>query len=116
LFPGLRDIGDLSQPASDFPEEYASLCIRLGMTEQIKRRYIIVKQPGKIPDKKRPIQSHAGAFDMLRELRGLYPDALLLLCEITWDDDLWVSDGDEVLHLQEILGVISTGKKRDKTS
>jgi hypothetical protein len=39
------------------------------MTGQIKNRYIVAARPGHVPEKKRPVQPHDGALDMLHELR-----------------------------------------------
>ena len=60
-------------------------------------------------DKKTGLRARQEAADPNRcgnagdapKARTLYPDSTLLLCEITWNDDLWVSDGDEVIGIAD---------------
>jgi len=74
------------------------------MPDTIKKHWIIVREPGKVPSKKMPEQSHDGVIKMLRELfecRQAGTD--LTVCELTWNDDLWVSDGREALTIHDAM-------------
>lgn len=73
------------------------------MTEQIKKRWIVVREPNRVPQKKMPLpQTHEGVIAMLRELFDCRPAGThLTVCELTWDDDLWVNDGRETLNIYD---------------
>ncbi len=72
------------------------------MSDMVVSRWIIVHLPGQAPFKKSPSSdSHATA--MLRELYALHPEAVLTLCELAYNRDLWVSDGTERLAVDDIL-------------
>jgi hypothetical protein len=73
------------------------------MRDQVLKRWIIVKEPSIIPLKKVPKNSDGGAIEMLKELRSLYPEAVLILVELAYGDDLWLTDGDEAIRLDEIV-------------
>lgn len=76
------------------------------MSSSVKRYLIALKRPGRIPEKKRPVDNTPdGTSNMLRELYACYPDCLCLVMRVTWDDDIWLDDGrtwlaEEELHKQ----------------
>lgn len=74
-----------------------------GATETVIKRWIIIREPGKVPVTKIPKQSHDGALEFLRECADIYPDADLTLAELTWNHDLWVSDGREELTIEDAM-------------
>lgn len=64
----------------------------------VKDYFILVKEPGRALDKKRPIMPTSdGAQRMMMELLHHRPNAALTLVQLTWDDDLWVEDGRDDL-------------------
>lgn len=71
--------------------------------DTIKRRWIIIREPGQVPVTKIPPQSHDGAREFLRECAAIYPTAELTLAELTWNNDLWVSDGREALTIDDAM-------------
>jgi len=73
------------------------------MRDQVLKRWIIVKEPHRIPLKKVPKNSDEGAIEMLKELRSFYPEAVLILAELAYGNDLWLTDGDEAIRLDEVV-------------
>lgn len=64
----------------------------------VKDYFIIVHEPGRCPEKKRPpVPTSAGAERMLCELLHHRPTAELTLIQLTRDDDLWITDGFDEL-------------------
>lgn len=74
------------------------------MDEAVVKRWIIVHEPGKVPEKKRPLsQTHEGAIDFLIQLALCRPEGTeYTLAELTWDHDLWVQSGGEALAMCRI--------------
>ena len=74
------------------------------MTTSIYKRWLIVNRPDEVPFVKRPEQSHEGVIAMLEEMESLpeYRDATITLVELTWDNQLWVSSGREVLAMHRM--------------
>lgn len=71
----------------------------------VKAYFIIVHEPGKVPDKKRPpVPTHAGALNMLASLLHHRPSAELTLAQLTWDEDLWIEDGHAELYMACVVG------------
>lgn len=67
---------------------------KFGKGQTIKKGWIIIHEPGKIPDLKRPPdQSDDGLDAFLGELTKHYPTSKFTVCRLTWNDDLWVEDG-----------------------
>jgi hypothetical protein len=76
------------------------------MGEQVIKRWIIVHEPGKVPEKKRPHpQTDDGVVDFLITLALCRPPGTsYTLAQLTWDHDLWVSSGDEELSILRLSG------------
>lgn len=74
-----------------------------GSAETVVRYWIIIFEPGLVPDKKVPIpQTDAGAIDFLRKLIALHKlETRLTLCRLTWNHDLWVDDGREYVAIRD---------------
>ena len=70
------------------------------------KRWIIVHEPGKVPEKKNPHpQTHDGATDFLICLALCRPKGTrYTLAELTWDHDLWVQEGHEELAECRLAG------------
>lgn len=69
--------------------------MNMGPKEQILRAFVILKEPGKIPEKKGPFTSYELLNRFIDELETHRPTAELTICELTWDLDLWVESGRE---------------------
>lgn len=71
------------------------------MGEAVIKRWVIVHEPGKVPEKKRPHpQTYDGMVDFLICLALCRPPSTsYTLAQLTWDHDLWVSSGNEELSI-----------------
>lgn len=70
----------------------------------ILRRWIIVHEPGLVPELKMPpTQSAEGVLDFLIALRDCRPQGTTYtVARLTWNNDLWVNSGDEELTIAEL--------------
>jgi hypothetical protein len=69
-------------------------------TGSIRRRWIIVHEPGLIPEKKGPFATDAEACDFLCQLFDCRPPGThFTMLELTWDFDLWATSGRETLYV-----------------
>lgn len=69
---------------------------------QIKKRFVIVREPGKIPEKKVAIGTEAHVYNFVSELyKHRAPGTTLTVAELTTYDDLWLTDGRELMRLFE---------------
>lgn len=72
--------------------------------EIIVRRWAIVRSPRHIPEVKTPLRQTTEALVvLLRELLKLYPDAVIVAAELTWDQQLWVTDAREMVMVYDSL-------------
>ena len=71
----------------------------------VEKRFIIVRENWKVPEiKKPPKNTDDGVIEMLRELIELHDDDThFTVCEIVYGQDLWVSDGREVLSNHDLI-------------
>ena len=69
--------------------------------DTVLKRWIIVHEPGKVPEKKIPHpQTCDGAADFLIALALCRPEGTrYTVARLTWDHDLWVSEGGEDLAI-----------------
>ena len=72
------------------------------MSDQVEKRWIIVRKPNQIPIVKTPVNSYEGVLEMTEELYKLYPNAELTVVELAYGQQLWVTDGKEVLERHKI--------------
>ena len=71
----------------------------------VVKQWIIVQEPGKVPEKKAPPHTDDGAVDFLIQLALCRPEGTLYtLAELTWDNDLWVQSGGETLAMCRCAG------------
>lgn len=67
---------------------------------QIVKRWIIVHEPGRVPEKKVPPQTCEGTMDFLISLALCRPEGTrYTVAALTWNHDLWVSEGGEDLDI-----------------
>lgn len=68
----------------------------------VKRVYIIVHEPNKIPEKKIPVQTYDGVTEFLLALKLCRPaDTDYTVVELIWDGDIWVQSGNEWLAVEK---------------
>lgn len=77
----------------------------------VKKRWIIVRYPGKVPKVKVPINTDSALIRMLKDLMSRYPDTQLTAVRLTWDDQLWVDDGHEFVNTHDLLSAGERGTK-----
>ena len=69
---------------------------------QVEARFLIVQEDDSVPFRKGPFLSDETLARFLREARGHYgSSALLMVAEIAYGPDLWVSDATEWLNLHD---------------
>jgi len=73
--------------------------------EQIKKRWVIVQEPGCIPQIKSPMgNDYSDALTLIRELVECRPPGTILtLAQLTWNDELWVDSGNVESQIAEYL-------------
>ena len=67
------------------------------MSDQVIKRWIIVRHPGKIPIIKIPTNTCDGMVEMLKEIYDLYPEAQLTAVQLAYGNQLWVDDGKDYI-------------------
>lgn len=71
----------------------------------VVKQWIIVQEPGRVPEKKAPPRTDDGAVDFLIQLALCRPAGThYTLAELTWDHDLWVQSGSEALAMCRLAG------------
>lgn len=82
----------------------------------VLKRFIIGTKPGKIPWLKLPMHNnHEGLISTVRELQANEPeDAQFIVCELTYTDELWISDGREVLAMEAALSDMPPNSATDE--
>ena len=78
------------------------------MMSQVEKTWIIKQSPNCCPVTKIPEQSWDGIYKMLKELKSLYPDANLIVCQLAYGNQLWVESADAAICEYEILNGIAS--------
>ena len=73
------------------------------MCSQIKKTWIIMQSPGFAPVKKRPLGGVENTLKMMKDLKRCFPESSLMIAELTFDDDLWLTSGDNYLSESKAL-------------
>ena len=68
------------------------------MSDQIEKRWIILRNPGKVPVIKIPKNTDAGMLEMIVALKKYHPEGQLTTVEMAFGGDLWVNDGHEMYN------------------
>lgn len=75
----------------------------MGQHEQVLRAFVIINEPGRIPEKKGPFTSTSLLDRFLADLEGhRSADAIITIAELTWDLDLWLTSLDDWQLLKTI--------------
>ena len=69
------------------------------MSSQVKKTWIIVSQHGLEPFIKIPMEDKEA--EMLKELKELHPDADLIVAQLAYGHNLWLTSGECWLLLAE---------------
>jgi hypothetical protein len=81
----------------------------------IRRVYIIVHEPGCIPEKKHPIQTDEGITRFLLALEMCRPKGTFCtVVKLVWNGDIWVQHGSEWLSEERLLAPRKFAKLRRK--
>jgi hypothetical protein len=76
----------------------------MGPNEQVKRGFVILHRPGQIPEKKGPFTSEPLLGRFTREVIACRPaDTRIIVARLTWDDDLWLDDGREMIRIDDAM-------------
>lgn len=79
--------------------------------------YIIVHEPGLVPDKKHPPQNVDGVTEFLLALELCKPKGTTYtVVELTWDGDIWVQSGNEWLSLDRLAAPRKFAKLKRKVA
>lgn len=71
------------------------------MSSQVIKTWIIVDRPGIEPFKKQPMEGNE--TEMLKHLMVLHPDASLIVAQLAYGQDLWLTSGARWLSEAEAL-------------
>jgi len=75
-----------------------------GGSGTVKRVYIIVHEPNRIPDKKIPVQSQDGVTEFLLALELCRPKGTTYtVVELVWTGDIWVTSGASWLSEHKLM-------------
>lgn len=77
---------------------------------QVIKKWIVRVIPGECPIVKSPEQTDEGIYNKLKELRSLYPASILLVCELAYGNQLWVSSEKEFISKYEVENDININK------
>lgn len=79
-----RDRSVIKLSGKLFGDEHDTVC----------RTYIVVHEPGMVPEKKIPEQSNDGVSAFLIELEACRPEGThYTVVQLIWDGDIWVHSG-----------------------
>ncbi|WP_451985835.1 hypothetical protein [Azospirillum endophyticum] len=70
------------------------------------KRWIIMYEPGMVPQVKGPMPDHDSNIAFLRELMRHNPTATFTVCEVVWNHDLWVTDGHEAIAIDDDMKLL----------
>lgn len=76
-------------------------------TETVIKRWIIMHEPGMVPQVKGPMPDHDSNIAFLRELMQHNPAATFTVCEVVWNHDLWVTGGHEAIAVEDGMASLS---------
>jgi hypothetical protein len=71
---------------------------------QVKKYFVILRDVGCVPEKKGSWPTSKMATDFIREVTSCRPATTeIALVQLTWDDDIWVSDGREYIAMDDAV-------------
>lgn len=74
---------------------------------QVKKRFVILRDIGRVPEKKGPWLTPELAETFLREVIACRPATTeITYVQLTWNDDLWVEDGREYIKIADAMASI----------
>ena len=76
-------------------------CDRYGGSGIIKKAFVVLKRPGKVPEKKGAFVTEQQLNEFVRECIRCRELDDIIVCRLTWDDDLWVDDGREMIEIDD---------------
>ena len=90
--------------------EHSEECERYGASGCVRRAFVTIIEPGKIPDGKGPFLTRAHLDTFVREVIALRPDRSthIIVSELTWNDELWVECGREMVEIDDALASVES--------
>lgn len=88
--------------------EHEAECERYGGGGCVRRAFVTIIEPGKIPDGKGPFLTRSHLDGFVREAIAARPDRSthIIVSQLTWNDELWVECGREMVEIDEIMASI----------
>lgn len=79
-------------------------CEMYGGSGSVKRAFVILKEPGRVPEKKGAFVTDDHLYKFVREVIACrHPDTQITVCRLTWNDDLWVDCGREMIAIDDSI-------------
>lgn len=90
---------------SDF--EHKVECERYGTSGCVRRAFVTLIEPGKIPDGKGPFLTRAHLDKFVREAIQHHPASTqIIVHQLTWNDELWTECGREMVDIDAMLDAV----------
>lgn len=88
--------------------EHSDECKRYGGGGCVRRAFVTIIEPGKIPDGKGPFLTRKHLDEFVREIIALRPDRSthIVVSELTWNDELWVECGREMVEIDAMMAAV----------
>src|SRR5689334_21171690 len=79
-----------------------------GEGSQVRRAFVTIIEPGKIPDGKGPFLTRKHLDQFLYEAIAHRPDrsTQIVVHQLTWNDELWTECGREMIEMDEIMASV----------
>jgi hypothetical protein len=82
-----------------------------------RRAYILVHEPGCVPEKKVPRQTHEGVTEFLLALQMCRPKGThYTVVQVVWDGDIWVDSGSMWLDIEKGMAPRKFAKLKRKVA
>lgn len=85
------------------PYDHEKECERYGPGGCVRRAFVTIIEPGKIPDGKGPFLTNEHLMRFVREAIAARPDrsTQIVVSELTWNDELWVDCGRQMIEIED---------------
>lgn len=80
-------------------------CDRYGGGGSVRRAFVTIIQPGRIPDGKGPFLTDKHLNEFVREVVTAHPDksTQIVVHQLTWNDELWTECGREMVYIDDTM-------------
>lgn len=89
--------------------EHKAECERYGGGGCVRRAFVTIIEPGQIPLGKGPFLTREHLDKFVREAIAARPERSthIVVSEITWNDELWVECGREMVEIDEMMASVA---------